>query len=220
MPSSRRGPELEPKWLRQWLYGSDGVPTPRGVVGFVFLQVMSRAPRFEAGDGHKHGCLDALTIALGSYPEYEHAALASHQLTRRRGRWLRIQVWLTCHFTMSTCEGFHGSITWSTILSDGVHRLIIGTIVMFEDERVEFLMSKLVRVVLDVRLSPSKTRVGFKRSCSPCRLIGVRGRTNRRGFHGSTSEHRNGLCAVVPVSHAYLGATASDLGSLGESVRR
>ena len=33
---------------------------------------------------------------------------------------------------------------------------------------------------------------------------------------GSTSEHRNGLCAVAPVSHAYLGATASDLGSVGE----
>ena len=30
---------------------------------------------------------------------------------------------------------------------------------------------------------------------------------------GSTSEHRNGLCAVVPVSHEYLGATASDTGS-------
>ena len=37
---------------------------------------------------------------------------------------------------------------------------------------------------------------------------------------GSTSEHRNGLCAVVPVSHEYLGATASDTGSSGESVRR
>ena len=33
---------------------------------------------------------------------------------------------------------------------------------------------------------------------------------------GSTSEYRNGLCAVVPVSHAYLGATASDLCSVGE----
>ena len=33
---------------------------------------------------------------------------------------------------------------------------------------------------------------------------------------GSTSEHRDGLCAVVLVSHEYLGATASDLGSLGE----
>ena len=31
-----------------------------------------------------------------------------------------------------------------------------------------------------------------------------------------TSEHRDGLCAVVPVSHEYLGATASDLGSVGE----
>ena len=29
-------PELEPKMLRQWLFGSDGDPTPRGVVGFVF----------------------------------------------------------------------------------------------------------------------------------------------------------------------------------------
>ena len=33
---------------------------------------------------------------------------------------------------------------------------------------------------------------------------------------GSTSEHRDGLCAVVPVSHEYLGATASDLRSVGE----
>ena len=33
----------------------------------------------------------------------------------------------------------------------------------------------------------------------------------------STSEHRNGLCAVVLVSHEYPGATASDTGSLGES---
>ena len=33
---------------------------------------------------------------------------------------------------------------------------------------------------------------------------------------GSTSEHRDGLCAVVPVSHEYLGATASDLGCVGE----
>ena len=31
---------------------------------------------------------------------------------------------------------------------------------------------------------------------------------------GSTSEHREGLCAVVPVSHEYLGATAS--GCVGE----
>ena len=29
-------PELEPKMLRQWIFGSDGYPTPRGVVGFVF----------------------------------------------------------------------------------------------------------------------------------------------------------------------------------------
>ena len=43
----------------------------------------------------------------------------------------------------------HGSITWSTIFSDGVHRLVIGTIVMFEEERVEFLMSKLVRLPVD-----------------------------------------------------------------------
>ena len=52
----------------------------------------------------------------------------------------------------------HGSITWSTIFSDSVHRLIIGTIAMFEEERVEFLMSKLVRVVLDARLSPRDPR--------------------------------------------------------------
>ena len=33
---------------------------------------------------------------------------------------------------------------------------------------------------------------------------------------GSTSEHRDGLSAVVLVSHVYLGATASDLGCVGE----
>ena len=42
---------------------------------------------------------------------------------------------------------------------------------------------------------------------SPCRVIGVRGKTYRREIHGSTSGHRNGLCAVAPVSHAYLGAS-------------
>ena len=30
-----------------------------------------KCPRFEAGDGHKHGCLDAFTFALGSYLDYE-----------------------------------------------------------------------------------------------------------------------------------------------------
>ena len=36
---------LEPKWQRQWLYESDGEPTPRGVVGFVFLMVIVFAVR-------------------------------------------------------------------------------------------------------------------------------------------------------------------------------
>ena len=36
---------------------------------------------------------------------------------------------------------------------------------------------------------------------------------------GSTSEHRDGLCAVVSVSHDHLGATASDLGSVGECAK-
>ena len=38
----------------------------------------------------------------------------------------------------------------------------------------------------------------------------------RRGIHGSTSEHRDGLCAVASASHEHPGATASDLGSVGE----
>ena len=33
---------------------------------------------------------------------------------------------------------------------------------------------------------------------------------------GSTPENRDGLCAVVSVSHDHLGATASDLDSVGE----
>ena len=36
------------------------------MVGFVFLHVMSGAPRSEAGDGYEHGCLDALGIATSS----------------------------------------------------------------------------------------------------------------------------------------------------------
>ena len=82
---------------------------------------------------------------------------------------------------MSTCEGPPSPVSWLDYMvyhleCDGVHRRFNGTIAMFEEEREEFLMSKLVHVVLDVRLSPSVgTRVGFRRSCSPCRLVGVRG---------------------------------------------
>ena len=72
------------------------------------------------------------------------------------------------------------------------------------------------RTALTFRRDPRRVQ----KKLSPCRLVGVRGWTNRRGIHGSTSEHRNGLCAVVLVSHEYVGATASDLGSLGESDRR
>ena len=54
-------------------------------------------------------------------------------------------------------------------------------------------------------------------SCLPAGLL-VCVRTIRRGIHVSTSEHLNGLCAVVPVSDAHLGATASETVSLGESV--
>ena len=50
---------------------------------------------------------------------------------------------------------------------------------------------------------------------APCRWLVSVGNI-RRGIHGSTSEHRDGLCAVVSVSHDHLGATASDLGSVGE----
>ena len=115
-----------------------------------------------------------------------------------------------CQHVKGHFSRFHGSITWSTTLSDGVHRLIIGTVVMFEDERVEFLMSKLVRVVLDVRLSPSvETRVGFKRSCSPCRLVGVRGGnkpTRISWEHVGAPERplRGGSCFPrIPGSHCF-----------------
>ena len=64
---------------------------------------------------------------------------------------------------------------------------------------------------------PSGPALGPEKQ-SPCRLIGVRGKTIRRGIHGSTLEHREELSAVVPVSHENLGATAYDTGSVGESV--
>ena len=65
-------------------------------------------------------------------------------------------------------------------------------------------------------LSPSvRARVGSKEAGSLsvdwCAWENI-----RRGVRGSTSEHREGLFAVVPVSHVHLGATASDLGSVGE----
>ena len=37
---------------------------------FRLSPVEVKSPRFEAGDRHKHGCLDAFTIALGSYLDY------------------------------------------------------------------------------------------------------------------------------------------------------
>ena len=94
--------------------------------------------------------------------------------TPRREEW-SVSSFSRCCRATSLCQHVkghpsrsHGSITLSTIFSDGVHRLIISTIVMFEEECVEFLMSKLVRLVLDVRLSPSVgTRVGSGRSCLP-----------------------------------------------------
>ena len=48
----------------QCLHGSD--------VDFVILHVMSGVPNSEAGDGHEHGCLDALAMALSSSSEFEH----------------------------------------------------------------------------------------------------------------------------------------------------
>ena len=36
-------------------------------------------------------------------------------------------------------------------------------------------------------------------SCLPAGSVVMRGRTNRRGIHGRTSEYQNGLCAVVLV---------------------
>ena len=45
---------LEPKWLWQW-YESDGDPTPRGVVGFVFLLVMSPCLPSRDEDGPRDG---------------------------------------------------------------------------------------------------------------------------------------------------------------------
>ena len=41
-------------------------------VDFVFLHVMSGVPNSEAGDGHEHGCLEALAMTLSSSSEFEH----------------------------------------------------------------------------------------------------------------------------------------------------
>ena len=50
---------------------------------------------------------------------------------------------------------------------DGVHQRFNGTIAMIEEEREEFLVSNLVHVVLDVRLSPSVgTHVGSSEAVS------------------------------------------------------
>ena len=43
--------------------------TPRGVMGFVRLRMMSGL-NSEVSDEHKHGCLDALALTLGFSPEY------------------------------------------------------------------------------------------------------------------------------------------------------
>ena len=65
-------------------------------------------------------------------------------------------------------------------------------------------------------LSPSvRTRVGSGEAGS-LSVDWCSWENMRRGIHGSTWEHRDGLCVVVPVSHEYLRATASDLGIVGE----
>ena len=50
----------------------------------------------------------------------------------------------------------------------------------------------------------------------PCRLIGVRGRTSDDGFMGARRSTGRDSAWWFLVSHAYLGATASDLGGVGE----
>ena len=47
---------------------SNGLHTPRGGNGFVRNR-MRYGVSFEVSDGHTHGCLDALAITLGSFPE-------------------------------------------------------------------------------------------------------------------------------------------------------
>ena len=41
---------------------------------------MSGVPNSEVGDGHEHGCLDALAITLSSSSEFEHFQLVIKQL--------------------------------------------------------------------------------------------------------------------------------------------
>ena len=74
---------------------------------------------------------------------------------------------------------------------------------MFEEERDEFLMSKLVQVVLDARLSPSVgTPRSGSRKLSPSQLIGVRGKTYRRRSTGRVSAR--GSCFPTHTSEPLL----------------
>ena len=115
------------------------------------------------GDGHEHGCLDGSD---------------GHPTPRGLVGFVFLQT-LLCHFTYQHVKA-HSNLNGSHLVSGPAS-------------------------------GPEKL--------SPCRLVGKRGKTIRRGIHESTSVRQNGLCAVVPVSHEYLGATASDVGSVGESVQ-
>ena len=52
---------------------------------------------------------------------------------------------------------------------------------------------------------------------SPCRLIGVRGRNTDEGFMGARRSTGTDSARWFLFPTPYLGATASDLGSVGES---
>ena len=84
------------------------------------------------------------------------------------------------------------------------------------ERRGRFRLSQVVLCHFTMSLSLTvRTRVGSGEAGS-LSVHWCSWENTRRGVHGSTSEHREGLCAVVPVSHEYLEATASDLGSVGE----
>ena len=70
VPSSGRASELEPRWLSSNFFGSDETPRREEWSVSSFSNEV-KSPMFEAGDGHKHECLDAFTIALRSYLDYE-----------------------------------------------------------------------------------------------------------------------------------------------------
>ena len=173
---------------------------------------------------HSHRLFNERTLAITSPKSRASAKMATAIIiwvrrrphSERSGRFRLSQV-LSCHFTMSTCEGPPFPVSRIDCLVYHLRRRVSrhpwrqwDQVSITESVLPVLRHHPVIPNQTEILNNKGRTALTFSQDSRRVR------RTYRRGIHGSTSEHRNGLCAVVPVSHTYQGATASDLTSEGE----